>query len=233
VDLARRQLATFAAAHPGCQQRILVLSDGADTKSAEQPWAVARACQASGVVVDAVSIGDAPADDDPFKGLVAATGGLAFRPTSLHDAPRLCELETVQALAARPPVPSAPQLPPQRPGVSPALTSARALAALARARAYDDIDFTQGRAEPLLALPVDSLARAAARAGAAGAALAAAAADSNRGSVGGPAAAAAAAASAAGSAASSGAAAASSDADADACCCSLSCEAFCGSRTQT
>jgi hypothetical protein len=182
------------------------------------------------VVVDAVSIGDAPADD-PLKGLVAATGGLAFRPTSLHDALRLCELETAQALAARPPVPSAPPLPPQRPGVSPALTSARALAALARARAYDDNDSTQGRAEPLLALPVDFLARAAARAGAAGAALAAAAADSNRGSGGGPAA--AAAASAAGSAASSGAAAASSDADADACCCSLSCGACCGSRTPT
>jgi len=41
-------------------------------------FAVAEACRAAGVVVDAVSLGDER--NDELRGLVAATGGLAFRP---------------------------------------------------------------------------------------------------------------------------------------------------------
>ena len=78
---------------------------------------------------------------------MAATGGLAFRPASLHDALRLCELETVQALRARPP--------PER--AEGALRCRAHLSTIAARKVYDDIDATPGKEEPLMASPVAKL----------------------------------------------------------------------------
>ncbi len=51
---------------------------------------VARRAREAGVVIDAVFIGDE--ENDHLLGSVAATGGLAFRPSTLNDALRLCEV---------------------------------------------------------------------------------------------------------------------------------------------
>jgi hypothetical protein len=105
LDFARKELQRAQqTSFPGAKVRCLVLSDGKDTKSSSEAHDVAKQCCLHGVVVDAVSIGTGGEENTALRGIVAATGGLAFRPGSLHDALRLCELETVQALRARPPV---------------------------------------------------------------------------------------------------------------------------------
>ena len=102
VDFAKRNLLRFGALHPDCLLRILVLSDGQDTKSVCAAHKVALEVSAAHITVDAVSIG--PESNHALRGLVAATGGLAFKPATLKDALRLCELETLQSLRARPPI---------------------------------------------------------------------------------------------------------------------------------
>ena len=149
IEAARVDLERFRDAkpqHKGALLRILVLSDGEDTKSILEPHVVARGVRAAKIVVDCVSIGNE--QNDALRGIVAATGGLAFKPASLHECLRLCELETVQSLRARPP---------PAPSTAP-LVSRQALLQLARSKAYDDIDNTPGRHEPLLDLPVRTLA---------------------------------------------------------------------------
>ena len=66
--------------------RIVCLSDGKDNKSTRTPAAVASRLQADGVLLDAIMIGDAPAD---LQAVAKSTGGYAFHPKKLKDALRL------------------------------------------------------------------------------------------------------------------------------------------------
>ncbi|CAM9335653.1 unnamed protein product [Laminaria digitata] len=77
--------------------RVLVLSDGKDTKSDSSAHLVCNQLQKAGVLVDSVTVG--AERNDCLKCLSLATSGYAFHPTSLRQALRLSELETV--LSAR------------------------------------------------------------------------------------------------------------------------------------
>ena len=71
VDRARQDLAALVGGtdpgggrcYPACLKRVLVLSDGKDTKSSLEAFAVARQCRDERVVVDAVSLGHDENDD--------------------------------------------------------------------------------------------------------------------------------------------------------------------------
>ena len=149
---ATEELKSFKERHPECERlRIFVMSDGGDTKSEAAPSKVARDIRSNGIVVDAVTIGDE--EDMNLRAIVHATGGFAFRPRALRDLLRLCELETVQSLAARAPA----ALPPAS-----HLRDDASLLALAAEKRYDDIDATPGLREPLLSVN-DGAASASAR----------------------------------------------------------------------
>lgn len=74
--------------------RVLVLSDGVDTKSSAVPWKVARNLQRDGIVLDAIHVGTQPMDAELHM-LAKCTGGYVFKPQTVRDALRINELETV------------------------------------------------------------------------------------------------------------------------------------------
>eukprot|EP00930_Biecheleria_cincta_P063472 TRINITY_DN4900_c1_g1_i1.p1 TRINITY_DN4900_c1_g1~~TRINITY_DN4900_c1_g1_i1.p1 ORF type:complete len:1840 (+),score=271.72 TRINITY_DN4900_c1_g1_i1:43-5562(+) len=83
--------------------RILVLSDGRDTKSTCKAWNVARRLQRSNITLDAIMIGSRQDRDRNLHALARASGGYVFAPESLADALRLNELEVLLAVRERPP----------------------------------------------------------------------------------------------------------------------------------
>jgi len=82
-----------SAVDPDVKLRILVLSDGADTKSTQLAWKVAARLQRSAVTLDAIMIGDER--DRNLHCIAKASGGYVFAPESLADALRLNELEVL------------------------------------------------------------------------------------------------------------------------------------------
>jgi len=74
--------------------RILVLSDGADTKSSAVPWKVAKELQQSNITLDMIHVGTSAMDPELHM-LAKCTGGYVFKPSSVRDALRINELETV------------------------------------------------------------------------------------------------------------------------------------------
>jgi ubiquitin-protein ligase len=83
--------------------RIFVLSDGVDTKSNVLPWRVARRLLSSSITLDAVHVGDCAMDTNLHR-LAKCTGGYVFKPSSIHSAVRLHELEVVLHGPERPPL---------------------------------------------------------------------------------------------------------------------------------
>ncbi|CBJ28324.1 conserved unknown protein [Ectocarpus siliculosus] len=73
--------------------RVVVLSDGKDTKSTISAHAVCGRLQKVGVIVDSITVGTEK--NNQLKCLSLATGGYAFHPMTLRAALRLNELETV------------------------------------------------------------------------------------------------------------------------------------------
>ncbi|CAM9659743.1 unnamed protein product, partial [Hapterophycus canaliculatus] len=86
--------------------RVVVLSDGNDTKSTTRASAVCGRLQKAGVLVDSITVGKER--NEALKCLSLATGGYAFHPKTLRAALRLNEQETVlsagQRARRRPPV---------------------------------------------------------------------------------------------------------------------------------
>mmetsp|Transcript_105211 Transcript_105211/g.183004 ORF Transcript_105211/g.183004 Transcript_105211/m.183004 type:complete len:1936 (+) Transcript_105211:74-5881(+) len=86
---------------PDASLRMLVLSDGQDTRSGCSAWEVARRLQRANITVDAITIGGER--DKNLHAIAKATGGYVFNPKSLADALRLNELEVLLSSSERPP----------------------------------------------------------------------------------------------------------------------------------
>ena len=82
--------------------RIVCLSDGVDTVSSIASAVIAQRLQSAGVILDAVMIGGEGEDNPRLKALAKTTGGYAFSPSTIENALRICELETVLHSPLRP-----------------------------------------------------------------------------------------------------------------------------------
>ncbi|CAK0867199.1 unnamed protein product [Prorocentrum cordatum] len=110
VDLAASALEEWRAAWravPGRAGnpalRVIVLSDGQDTKSRTVPWKLARRLQQADILLDAVHVGSNDMDDS-LHAIAKSTGGYVFKPASVQEALRLHELEVVLHSPERPPL---------------------------------------------------------------------------------------------------------------------------------
>ena len=96
--------AQVAAGKPAPERlRLICISDGDDNGSDISPLEAAIALQNSGVVLDSICIGGAQLQKLPATS--KASGGYVFRPQNLHDALKLCELETMLSSGERPSMP--------------------------------------------------------------------------------------------------------------------------------
>ncbi|CEL93368.1 unnamed protein product [Vitrella brassicaformis CCMP3155] len=104
VKRAREELVKWKAAKPSrkkAQLRIIVLSDGEDNRSFTTWFSESKALRQSNVLCDAVIVGGT--DNDQLKYLAKATGGYVFKPDSIRNALKLCELEVMLSASERPP----------------------------------------------------------------------------------------------------------------------------------
>lgn len=110
LALGRDQIQQYASRYPNAKKRIIVLSDGEDTKStSNQAHDVAFAMMQNDIAVDSISLGG---DDNlDLRTLSSQLGCYRFHPMSLESAMMICELEPVLALAQRPPIVLPPSIP--------------------------------------------------------------------------------------------------------------------------
>eukprot|EP00463_Aulacantha_scolymantha_P002011 TRINITY_DN2659_c0_g1_i1.p1 TRINITY_DN2659_c0_g1~~TRINITY_DN2659_c0_g1_i1.p1 ORF type:complete len:192 (-),score=18.04 TRINITY_DN2659_c0_g1_i1:2-577(-) len=94
------ELVEWKKKHSNSALRILCLSDGSDTCSKLQPYEVATKLQINKVVVDVIQIGQER--DRDLRGIAKATSGFCFAPSSLSNALKLNELETLLCQNERP-----------------------------------------------------------------------------------------------------------------------------------
>nr|XP_006817456.1 PREDICTED: uncharacterized protein LOC100368888 [Saccoglossus kowalevskii] len=92
------QLNEIGETYPNCKRRILCLTDGYDNVSKKSIVEAATSLQRSNVCLDSVLVGGA---NDNLKSLTKSTGGCCFHPTSLKEALKLFEMETVLSVRAR------------------------------------------------------------------------------------------------------------------------------------
>ncbi|KAK3263710.1 hypothetical protein CYMTET_27504 [Cymbomonas tetramitiformis] len=130
--------------------RMLVLSDGLDNYSHHQPHDVCQLIQQSGVVVDALCIGEAQ-ENATLRGICHASGALAFAPPTLNDALRCVELETLLCSWERPD--RSPQAMVQQPGDLYLFEDERAFPW----QPCSSDDVPARRADPMLFKPVTSV----------------------------------------------------------------------------
>ena len=101
IALAADHLEAFSARHPRCRhKRVLVLSDGADTKSTTHAYQAFERVRVAGAVVDAVCVGEE--ESAQLHAIAKATGGYVFRPRTVRLALQLAECEPFLSLAERP-----------------------------------------------------------------------------------------------------------------------------------
>lgn len=146
-----------AQAFPGVtpmRRRVLVLTDGEDSCSTGSASAVVRRARDSGVVIDAITLGDAATVEagGMLRAVTHATNGLCFAPATLRDALKQVELETVLSSGERPATPALPDWMPRRtaPGTDSALLAAHGSRGTLFVRA-DNVP--PQRADPALSLP--------------------------------------------------------------------------------
>lgn len=101
LALCRDQLNESAKKYPGAKKRIIVISDGKDTKSmVNKPGPLAFDFRQDKTIVDSVNIGDE--NSRGLRTLSELTGGYRFKPTSLVNALSMVELEPFLSLTERP-----------------------------------------------------------------------------------------------------------------------------------
>ncbi|GIZ49598.1 hypothetical protein CKM354_001262800 [Cercospora kikuchii] len=101
VALCHDQLNQYAEKYPQAKKRIVVISDGGDTKSVfNNPAALTFNLRKDKVVVDSVSLGNADSVD--LRTLSQLTGGYRFKPSSLVNALSMVEMEPFLSLLERP-----------------------------------------------------------------------------------------------------------------------------------
>ncbi|EME80089.1 uncharacterized protein MYCFIDRAFT_177070 [Pseudocercospora fijiensis CIRAD86] len=104
LAMAKDQLDEYAKKYPTARRRIIVISDGEDTKSVTNaPQDLAWSFMQDKTVVDSIALGSHTARD--LRGLSYLLGGYAFHPTSLANALAVCELEPFLSITERPDTP--------------------------------------------------------------------------------------------------------------------------------
>eukprot|EP00906_Rhabdomonas_costata_P005557 RCo008312 len=101
LESGYKQLMEFRQGSAGVTCRILCLTDGDDTSSDRTAMDVVSKLQAADIIVDSVLIGGA--NNRALRGISVATGGYCFRPTTIADAVRLFERETMLSARQREP----------------------------------------------------------------------------------------------------------------------------------
>jgi ubiquitin-protein ligase len=86
--------------------RIIVLTDGKDTKSKYEAHEIATKLQTNNILLDTIMIGQEK--DKHLPALAKLTNGYCFQPTSLENALKICELEVFLNDDVRPRLPSRP-----------------------------------------------------------------------------------------------------------------------------
>lgn len=101
LALAKDQLKQYAIKYPNAKKRVIIISDGADTKSTSNTsrdlcWQFRN----ENIAVDSVSLGDE--ENGELRTLSYLLGCYRFHPTSLANALAICELEPFLSLSERP-----------------------------------------------------------------------------------------------------------------------------------
>lgn len=101
LALCRDQLKQYAIKYPDAKRRIIVISDGDDTKStANRPYDLAWACRQDRIAIDSVLIGEE--ENTELMALSHMLGCYKFQPTSLPNALAICEMEPFLSVTERP-----------------------------------------------------------------------------------------------------------------------------------
>ncbi|KXT06246.1 hypothetical protein AC578_9181 [Pseudocercospora eumusae] len=104
LAMAKDQLDEYAKKYPTARRRVIVISDGDDTKSVTNAAKdLAWSFMQDRTVVDSIALGSQTAQD--LRGLSHLLGGYAFHPTSLANALAMCELEPFLSITERPDTP--------------------------------------------------------------------------------------------------------------------------------
>ena len=100
VALAADQLKHYAQRYPSIPKRIVVLSDGEDTRSQQRVHDLSLRLLHDGILLDSISLG--MDINDELICLSYLTGGYKFAPSTLEEAMAICELEPVLSQSERP-----------------------------------------------------------------------------------------------------------------------------------
>lgn len=101
LALAGDQIEQYAARFPSAKKRVVVISDGRDTKSVTNTSrSITKNLLLKGISVDSVSLGDE--DNTDLRTLSYLLGSYRFHPTSLTNALAICEMEPFLSLSQRP-----------------------------------------------------------------------------------------------------------------------------------
>ncbi|KAF2158863.1 hypothetical protein M409DRAFT_61284 [Zasmidium cellare ATCC 36951] len=112
LQLAKDQLLEYAEKFPNAKKRIVILSDGMDTKSTATSQEVAWDLFQKGVMLDSISLGDEP--NLELKTISQILGCYRFHPTSVSNALAICELEPLLSITHRPEITATQSLPRNR-----------------------------------------------------------------------------------------------------------------------
>lgn len=103
LALAGDQIEQYASRFPNAKKRIVVISDGRDTKSiTNTSHGITSNLLQKGISADSVSLGDE--DNTDLRTLSYLLGSYRFHPTSLTNALAICEMEPFLSLSQRPPI---------------------------------------------------------------------------------------------------------------------------------
>lgn len=122
--LAQDQLVHYATKYPTAKKRIICLTDGEDTKSLQKPYDVYWQLKQQGILVDSICIGSEDSLD--LRTISYLLGSYAFKPATLPNALKICELEPVLCIEERPQIQIPTCAPENRINLQGAFHSARA-----------------------------------------------------------------------------------------------------------
>lgn len=112
LALAKVQLLEYAERYPYAKKRIIVLSDGMDTKSTATSQEIAWDLVQNGIMLDSISLGSE--SNLELKTISQVLGCYRFHPTSVSNALAICELEPFLSIVHRPEITETRSLPRNR-----------------------------------------------------------------------------------------------------------------------
>ncbi|KAK4500447.1 hypothetical protein PRZ48_008636 [Zasmidium cellare] len=112
LALAKDQLLEYAEKFPNAKKRIIVLSDGVDTKSTSTSQEIAWDLFQKDILLDSISLGTE--SNLELKSVSQTLGCYRFHPTSVSNGLAICELEPFLSITHRPEITHTRPLPQNR-----------------------------------------------------------------------------------------------------------------------